>query len=258
MNLQIGRVTPCAPPPQSPKPGAHGVTCPASKAWFRGSMRECCRRIPTPALSPRRPSPNMLTRFAPLNCSGGHPACRRGRASCRPEQWSQPVEGLECCLAIAAGLEAAALRHAGCPPLRDSWKAVTILPPRVGTMNRKRRQAGRTPNASRVSGTLERRGSVWTAWSLLPLLGSGSWKGNHSWSRRKNSLNGEPGPALEKVLPLRGGEGRGEGEREFHLISSGIVPLILSRGWALDIGHYLVIAPFEISPSPLPSVATAN
>ena len=31
------------------------------------------------------------------------------------------------------------------------------------------------------------------------------------------SLNGEHSPALENLLPLPGGEGRGEGEREFQL-----------------------------------------
>ena len=63
----------------------------------------------------------------------------------------------------------------GCPPLQVSWKAATILQPRIGGMNRKRRQAGRTPNASRGSGTLKRRGSVWSAWNLLPLFRSGLW-----------------------------------------------------------------------------------
>ena len=31
------------------------------------------------------------------------------------------------------------------------------------------------------------------------------------------SLNGEPSPTLENLLPLPGGEGRGEGEHEFQL-----------------------------------------
>ena len=46
-NHMAGRVTPCAPSPQSPIAGAHGVTRPATKAWFRGSKRECYRRILT-------------------------------------------------------------------------------------------------------------------------------------------------------------------------------------------------------------------
>ena len=40
-------------------------------------------------------------------------------------------------------------------------------------------------------------------------------RGNHQWRRRKNALTGGPFPALEKVLPLLEGEGRGEGEVEF-------------------------------------------
>ena len=39
-NLEVGRVTPCAPPPQSPKPGAHGVTRPTTQGGIRGSKRE--------------------------------------------------------------------------------------------------------------------------------------------------------------------------------------------------------------------------
>ena len=61
------------------------------------------------------------TRFAPLNRSGGHPACRRGRASCRPELPPQWVASLKFYHANSAGLEAPALRQAGCPPLRGSW-----------------------------------------------------------------------------------------------------------------------------------------
>ena len=46
-------------------------------------------------------------------------------------------------------------------------------------------------------------------------------RGNFKWPRRKNSLNGKPIPALEKVPPLPGGEGRGEGEGESQLNSYG-------------------------------------
>ena len=38
----------------------------------------------------------------------------------------------------------------------------------------------------------------------------------------ENSLTGEPFAALEKVLPLLGGEGRGEGELEFQLSCFGL------------------------------------
>ena len=47
-------------------------------------------------------------------------------------------------------------------------------------------------------------------------------RGNHHWPRRKKSQTGGSSPALEKVLPLPGGEGRGEGEREFQLNCSGL------------------------------------
>ena len=47
-------------------------------------------------------------------------------------------------------------------------------------------------------------------------------RGNPQRLRREKSLNGEPCPALEKVLPLPGGEGRREGERAFILHSSGV------------------------------------
>jgi len=41
----------------------------------------------------------------------------------------------------------------------------------------------------------------------------------------EKSLNGEHSPALKNLLPLPGGEGRGEGEREFQLnTAKGCVP----------------------------------
>ena len=55
-------------------------------------------------------------------------------------------------------------------------------------------------------------------------------RGNLQWVRREKSLNGEPSPALEKVLPLPAGEGRGEGEHAFQLNSSGLEV----RDWPLE------------------------
>jgi hypothetical protein len=46
-------------------------------------------------------------------------------------------------------------------------------------------------------------------------------RGNHPWSRWEESLTVNLFPALEKLPPLPGGEGRGEGEREFQLNSYG-------------------------------------
>ena len=89
---------------------------------------------------------------------GRHPAAR----TC-----GHPFLRVNCFDAIAAGLEAPALRQAGCPPLR------------------------------------------------------GSWAGNRQWQCWEKSVNGEPFPARERVLPHPGGEGRGEGEREFPLNCSG-------------------------------------
>ena len=63
-------------------------------------------------------------------------------------------------------------------------------------------------------------------------------RGNHQWPRWDKSLTGEPSPALEKVLPLPGGEGWGEGERAFQLNSSGLAFDFSSldvRCWLLDV-----------------------
>ena len=69
--------------------------------------------------------------------------------------------------ALAEQLVSAVFGGAGPEPRhRVGADSVWTLAP----MNRKRRQAGRTPNASRIYGTLKRRDSVWSARSLLPLL----------------------------------------------------------------------------------------
>jgi hypothetical protein len=46
-------------------------------------------------------------------------------------------------------------------------------------------------------------------------------RGNRGRRSLGESLNGEHSPALEKTLPLLGGEGRGEGERGGQLNSYG-------------------------------------
>ena len=52
--------------------------------------------------------------------------------------------------------------------------------------------------------------------------------------RREKSLIGEHSPALEKVLPLLGGEGRGEGERAFQLNRSG-APELFRRSYNAEV-----------------------
>ena len=60
-------------------------------------------------------------------CSGGHPACRRGLASRRPEKYhARPIvlkHLKRFCIAthLSAGLEAPTLRQAGCPPLQSKF-----------------------------------------------------------------------------------------------------------------------------------------
>ena len=54
-------------------------------------------------------------------------------------------------------------------------------------------------------------------------------RGNLQWVRREKSLNGEHSPALEKVLPLPAGEGRGEGECDSQLNSYGLERVRKSR-----------------------------
>ena len=47
-------------------------------------------------------------------------------------------------------------------------------------------------------------------------------RGNHQRPLLEKSGNDQHFPVLEKILPLPGGEGRGEGERRFQLISSSL------------------------------------
>ena len=48
-------------------------------------------------------------------------------------------------------------------------------------------------------------------------------RGNPQWPRRKSSQTDEPFPAQDKILPLPGREGRGEGGREFQLNTSSLM-----------------------------------
>ena len=112
----------------------------------------------------------------PMNlvAAGILPAVEPGLPARRRRRRNNPHAGMDS--SKSGRQNASPLRQAGFLPLRGGpWKAASVFQPRIGTMNQKRRQAGRTPNALRVSGTLKRRGSVWSAWSLLPLFGSGSW-----------------------------------------------------------------------------------
>ena len=54
-------------------------------------------------------------------------------------------------------------------------------------------------------------------------------RGNQQWPRLEKFLTSGHSPALEKILPLPGGEGRGEGEREFQIKSSGLTVPIQPR-----------------------------
>ena len=72
---------------------------------------------------------------APVNRGGGHPACRRGRASRRPERSRVMQCALEknkrCWLVTppSAGLEATALRQAGMPAATGERTTATVCLP---------------------------------------------------------------------------------------------------------------------------------
>ena len=103
-----------------------------------------------------------------------------------------------------------------------SWAASTSNNrTRIGTMNRQRQQAGRTPNALRSSGTLSMARQRLECAELAPTFAAGSWQGNRQRPRREKSRTSEHSPTQEAILPLPGGEGRGEGGREFQLNSHG-------------------------------------
>ena len=65
-------------------------------------------------------------------------------------------------------------------------------------------------------------------------------RGNHPRLRREKSRRSEHSPALEKILPLSGGEGRGEGERKSQLNGSTLIIRVLS---------FLRPSPFALGPS---------
>ena len=56
------------------------------------------------------------------------------------------------------------------------WEASTISEPRIGAKNRKRQQAGRTPNASRSSETLSMARKRLECAELAPAFSAGSWR----------------------------------------------------------------------------------
>ena len=133
------------------------------------TMQSEIRPALTLTLSPRRDFPERRSCLAPLNRSGGHPACRRGPASCRPEQPSRWVERSEFWQAISAGLEAPALRQAECPPLQGSWRASTSNHrTRIGTMNRPQHPIDSKRSWIKGKQSLD----ALNPWVLFP----GSWK----------------------------------------------------------------------------------
>ena len=85
----------------------------------------------------------------------------------------------------------------------------------MATMNRSLDKVGqRVPPASeREALAANMQPEKWLA--LTPALSPR--RGNHQWPRLENSVIVESFPALEQILPLPVGEGRGEGERKFQL-----------------------------------------
>ena len=81
---------------------------------------------------------------------------REGRAGRERPERDARVAPLNLARGIYAASASAGIRslkrHKCRAPRRASWGASTISESRIGTRNRKRQQAGRTPNASRSSG----------------------------------------------------------------------------------------------------------
>src|SRR5437870_7377699 len=125
-------------------------------------------------------------------CSAGEPTSQSSRSVSMIRGLGVPVFG-PARLPIPPGWRRIGDRRSG------SWSASTTFRLRIETLNqRKRRQAGRTPNASRYSDTRSWRASVWNAASLLPLLAPGSWVASTTSKARIGAMNHaeSPSPAL--------------------------------------------------------------